>query len=195
MRSHLAKLNFRGEDVFKPCSALSGGELARLRFAEILLEKPNLLFLDEPTNHLDIYTRESLGAALASYEGTLVLVTHDRYLMNSLACPILFIENGKTSLYEDYDAMMHRGAVPPEKNIAPEKTASAGKAAYGKDIDAARVCGTYAMSWTIPVFIRTRSWPNGKGLWKNRKLTSRKTTNNTIQVCPGRIQRPGHFWF
>ena len=133
VRSHLAKLNFRGEDLFKPCSALSGGELARLRFAEILLEKPNLLFLDEPTNHLDIYTRESLGAALASYEGTLVLVTHDRYLMNSLACPILFIENGKTSLYEDYDAMMHRGAVPPEKNIAPEKTASAGKAAYGKE--------------------------------------------------------------
>ena len=133
VRSHLAKLNFRGEDVFKPCSALSGGELARLRFAEILLEKPNLLFLDEPTNHLDIYTRESLGAALASYEGTLVLVTHDRYLMNSLACPILFIENGKTSLYEDYDAMMHRGAVPPEKNIAPDKTASAGKAAYGKE--------------------------------------------------------------
>lgn len=133
VRSHLAKLNFRGEDVFKPCSALSGGELARLRFAEILLEKPNLLFLDEPTNHLDIYTRESLGAALASYEGTLVLVTHDRYLMNSLACPILFIENGKTSLYEDYDAMMRRGAVPPEKNIAPEKTASAGKAAYGKE--------------------------------------------------------------
>ena len=133
VRSHLAKLNFRGEDVFKPCSALSGGELARLRFAEILLEKPNLLFLDEPTNHLDIYTRESLGAALASYEGPLVLVTHDRYLMNSLACPILFIENGKTSLYEDYDAMMHRGAVPPEKNIAPEKTASAGKAAYGKE--------------------------------------------------------------
>lgn len=133
VRSHLAKLNFRGEDVFKPCSALSGGELARLRFAEILLEKPNLLFLDEPTNHLDIYTRESLGATLASYEGTLVLVTHDRYLMNSLACPILFIENGKTSLYEDYDAMMHRGAVPPEKNIAPEKTASAGKVAYGKE--------------------------------------------------------------
>ena len=133
VRSHLAKLNFRGEDVFKPCSALSGGELARLRFAEILLEKPNLLFLDEPTNHLDIYTRESLGSALASYEGTLVLVTHDRYLMKSLACPILFIENGKTSLYEDYDAMMHRGAVPPEKNIAPEKTASAGKAAYGKE--------------------------------------------------------------
>ena len=213
VRSHLAKLNFRGEDVFKPCSALSGGELARLRFAEILLEKPNLLFLDEPTNHLDIYTRESLGAALASYEGTLVLVTHDRYLMNSLACPILFIENGKTSLYEDYDAMMHRGAVPPEKNIAPEKTASAGKAAYGKEQRRRRAelrtrikaledeMETLALrimvleGEVIPVFIRPRSWPNGKGLWKNRTLTSRNPTNNTIQVCPGRIQRPGHFWF
>ena len=65
MRSHLARLDFKGEDVFKPCSALSGGELARLRFAEILLEKPNLLFLDEPTNHLDIYTREHLGESAA----------------------------------------------------------------------------------------------------------------------------------
>lgn len=133
VRSHLAKLNFRGEDVFKACSALSGGELARLRFAEILLEKPNLLFLDEPTNHLDIYTRESLGAALSAYEGTLLLVTHDRYLMNSLACPILFLENGKAALYENYEAMMHRGAVPTEKTSVPEKTAPAGKAVYGKE--------------------------------------------------------------
>ena len=63
VRSHLAKLGFRGETVFKPCEALSGGELARLRFAEIVLERPNLLFLDEPTNHLDIYTRENLTEA------------------------------------------------------------------------------------------------------------------------------------
>lgn len=133
VRSHLAKLNFRGEDVFKACSALSGGELARLRFAEILLEKPNLLFLDEPTNHLDIYTRESLGAALSAYEGTLLLVTHDRYLMNSLACPILFLENGKAALYENYEAMMHRGAVPTEKASSPEKAVPAGKAVYGKE--------------------------------------------------------------
>ena len=136
VRSHLARLNFRGEDVFKPCAALSGGELARLRFAEILLEKPNLLFLDEPTNHLDIYTRESLGAALAQYEGTLLLVTHDRYLMNSLACPILHIEDGKTEVYRNYDAMMHRGTAQPTpqtSKTAPEKAAPAGKAAYGKE--------------------------------------------------------------
>ena len=133
VRSHLARLNFRGEDVFKPCTALSGGELARLRFAEILLEKPNLLFLDEPTNHLDIYTRESLGAALAQYEGTLLLVTHDRYLMNSLACPILHIGEGKTALYANYDAMLHRAALQPAPQLTAEKDAPAGKAAYGKE--------------------------------------------------------------
>ncbi len=130
VRSHLAKLNFRGEDVFKPCAALSGGELARLRFAEILLERPNLLFLDEPTNHLDIYTRESLTAALAAYEGTLVLVTHDRYLMNSLGCPILYLEDGGAARYDSYDALMHRGA--PAQAEEPAKKDPA-KPAYGKE--------------------------------------------------------------
>ena len=135
VRSHLAKLNFRGEDVLKPCAALSGGELARLRFAEILLKRPNLLFLDEPTNHLDIYTREALGLALANYEGTLVLVTHDRYLMNSLACPILYIENEKGILFEGYDAMLHREskAEVSAVNVQDASTAAPTKAAYGKE--------------------------------------------------------------
>ena len=130
VRSHLAKLNFRGEDVFKPCAALSGGELARLRFAEILLERPNLLFLDEPTNHLDIYTRESLTAALAAYEGTLLLVTHDRYLMNSLACPILYLEEGKVSFFDSYDALMHRGEAA---KVQPAEKKETARPAYGKE--------------------------------------------------------------
>lgn len=134
VRSHLARLSFRGEDVFKPCSALSGGEMARLRFAEILLEKPNLLFLDEPTNHLDIYTRESLTQALAAYEGTLLLITHDRYLMNSLACPILYLENGEAVRYESYAALMARGEAPAQEPVLPPARADAGgKAAYGKE--------------------------------------------------------------
>lgn len=130
VRSHLAKLNFRGEDVFKPCAALSGGELARLRFAEILLERPNLLFLDEPTNHLDIYTRESLTDALAAYEGTLILVTHDRYLMNRLACPILYLEDGGAVRYAGYEALMRRDAAQPAPEEEKKETA---KPAYGKE--------------------------------------------------------------
>ena len=134
VRNHLARFGFRGEEVFKNCSALSGGELARLRFAEIVLERPNLLFLDEPTNHLDIYTRESLTQALMAYEGTLLLITHDRYLMNSLECPILYVENGKATLYPNYERMMHRGnPVAPVPKEEKEKAASAGKAAYGKE--------------------------------------------------------------
>lgn len=131
VRSHLAKLGFRGETVFKDCTSLSGGEMARLRFAEIALERPNLMFLDEPTNHLDIYTRETLTEALCQYTGTLVLVTHDRYLMNQLGCPILYLEDGKVTFYPDYETMMGRGAkVEPVVAVAETKPKSSG---YGKE--------------------------------------------------------------
>ena len=131
VRSHLARFNFRGEDVFKECSQLSGGEMARLRFAEILLERPNLMFLDEPTNHLDIYTRESLTQALMAYEGTLLLVTHDRYLMNSLACPILYLEDGKATMYESYEQLMAKDKEVPAPAEKPQTAAP--RPAYGKE--------------------------------------------------------------
>ena len=130
VRSHLAKLGFRGETVFKPCEALSGGELARLRFAEIVLERPNLLFLDEPTNHLDIYTRENLTEALMAYTGTLLMVTHDRHLMNSLGCPILYLEDGKATLYPSYDALMGRSAPTAAQSA---KAAEPARVGYGKE--------------------------------------------------------------
>ena len=134
VRSHLARFAFRGEDVFKPCDALSGGELARLRFAEMVLERPNLLFLDEPTNHLDIFTRESLTQALAEYEGTLLLVTHDRYLMNTLGCPILYLQDGEAKLYESYEKLMGRGTAAVQA-VKQESTAGAQNqgGGYGKE--------------------------------------------------------------
>ncbi len=116
VRNHLAKLNFKGEDVFKQCSELSGGELARLRFAEMLLENANVLFMDEPTNHLDIFTRESLNLALCEYEGTLIVVTHDRYLMNSLQCKILYIDGEQTALYNSYEHLMKRSLYETTKS-------------------------------------------------------------------------------
>lgn len=131
VRSHLARFGFTGEDVFKACATLSGGERARLRFAELALERPNLLFLDEPTNHLDIYMRESLTAALTGFGGTLLLVTHDRYLMQALGCPILYIEDGKATFYRDFAALLARDTAPaPVRGSAPEKPS---RAPYGKE--------------------------------------------------------------
>ena len=130
VRSHLARFGYRGEEVFKDCAQLSGGELARLRFAEMALERPNLMFLDEPTNHLDIYMRESLTEALAAYTGTLLLVTHDRYLMQALGCPILYLEDGKASFYPDFAALKNRDAAAPgPAQPQPEPK----KQGYGKE--------------------------------------------------------------
>ena len=131
VRSHLARFGYRGEEVFKDCASLSGGELARLRFAELALERPNLMFLDEPTNHLDIYMRESLTQALAAYTGTLLLVTHDRYLMQTLGCPIMYLEDGKATFYPSFAALQSRDAGKTQEQQKTEDTAK--KQAYGKE--------------------------------------------------------------
>ena len=106
VRNYLARFGFRGEDVFKESSSLSGGEKARMRFCEISLDRANLLFLDEPTNHLDIYMREAITNALMDYEGTIVVITHDRFLMKSLDCPIMCLENKTGVFYKDFDDFM-----------------------------------------------------------------------------------------
>ena len=92
IRSMLAKFGFRGDDVFKSISVLSGGERARLSIAKMIACGVSLLILDEPTNHLDIDSREMLESALAEYNGTIITVSHDRYLINSLATAILEID-------------------------------------------------------------------------------------------------------
>ncbi len=81
LRDLLAMLLFRGEDVNKPVALLSGGERARVRLAQLLLEKPNVLLMDEPTNHLDIASREALEEALNGFAGTILCVSHDRYFL------------------------------------------------------------------------------------------------------------------
>lgn len=131
VRSHLARFGYRGEDVFKDCAQLSGGELARLRFSELALERPNLMFLDEPTNHLDIYMRESLTQALVAYTGTLLLVTHDRYLMQSLGCPILYLEEGKATFYANFEALKNRNTASANEKSKPEESVK--RQTYGKE--------------------------------------------------------------
>lgn len=131
VRSHLARFGYRGEEVFKDCATLSGGEMARLRFAELALERPNLMFLDEPTNHLDIFMRETLTDALSAYTGTLLLVTHDRYLMQTLGCPILYLEDGKATFYQNFQKLHDRDtSKQPEPAKQEDKPQKAG---YGKE--------------------------------------------------------------
>ena len=93
-RHHLARYLFRNEDVFKQVGDLSGGERGRLALAVLALHKANFLLLDEPTNHLDVMAQEILQEALEIYDGTLLLVTHDRYLVDKLATQIWEIQDG-----------------------------------------------------------------------------------------------------
>ncbi len=99
-RTHLGKFLFTGEDVFKPTAKLSGGEKNKLVLAQLTYLKPNLLILDEPTNHLDIDSREALVATLANYDGTLILVSHDRYLLDQATRQTLEIDGGKARLFD-----------------------------------------------------------------------------------------------
>ena len=94
VRGHLGMMLFSGDDGEKRLSALSGGEAARLVFSRLALEQPNVLVLDEPTNHLDLESIEALVAALQAYEGTLILVSHDRWFVGQLASRIVEITPG-----------------------------------------------------------------------------------------------------
>ncbi len=95
IRRYLARFLFTGEDVFKPVSVLSGGERGRLALAKLALTGANLLLLDEPTNHLDIPSQEVLQEVLADFQGTILLVSHDRYLIDALATQIWEIDEGQ----------------------------------------------------------------------------------------------------
>src|SRR5579872_755225 len=115
-RTHLGRFLFTGDDVFREVRLLSGGEKNKLVLAQLTYLRPNLLILDEPTNHLDIDSRQALGEMLVGYEGTLLLISHDRYLLNQVTTHTLEIANGHATLFEGpYDKFRAwRERNPPE---------------------------------------------------------------------------------
>ena len=115
VRNALAVFMFKGEDVFKEIGNLSGGERARVQLTKLMLRPVNFLIMDEPTNHLDIDSREALEKALDGYNGTLLIVSHDRYFINKLADRIIYMDNdGLTNYLGNYDDFLKKRAVDTE---------------------------------------------------------------------------------
>jgi ATP-binding cassette subfamily F protein 3 len=124
-RNHLAQYLFRGEDVFKPISALSGGERGRLALAILALRGANVLLLDEPTNHLDLPAREVLQQVLQDFQGTILLVSHDRYLVDQLASQVWELHDKKlnafTGTYREFVLQKVGSASQTKQMILPSK--------------------------------------------------------------------------
>lgn len=128
VRSALAQFLFKGDDVFKNVAKLSGGEKARVSLLKLMLSKANMLLLDEPTNHLDIHSREALENALASYGGTLLIVSHDRYLINKLADRIVWLgKTGTVNIDGNYDRYIELKEAKAQSEQAVQVKAAEGK--------------------------------------------------------------------
>ena len=124
VRTYLGRFLFSGDEVYKKVSMLSGGERQRLSLAKLLLDGPNALLLDEPTNHLDIPAREALEAALRDFAGTIVVATHDRYLLERLATRILTVhDQGISDFHGTYRELRAR----PSREAAVKQTAPRAK--------------------------------------------------------------------
>jgi len=123
LRNYLGGFNFPGDMATTSIETFSGGEKARLALALIVWQRPNLLLLDEPTNHLDLETREALTVALAQFEGTLVLVSHDRHLLRATTDQFLIVADGRLQAFDgdldDYRDWLFKTKLAPEEQSAP----------------------------------------------------------------------------
>ena len=121
LRGALASFLFTGDDVFKIINTLSGGEKCRINLLKLMLSKSNLLLLDEPTNHLDIMSREALEDALLSYDGTLMVISHDRYFLNKVINRILELnENGIKEFLGNYSYYQEKKINPNRFEVLEE---------------------------------------------------------------------------
>lgn len=142
IRSLLGCVRLVGENVFKRVGVISGGERAKLCFAVMMLERGNVLILDEPTNHLDIDTKEVLEQALCEFDGTIIFVSHDRYLLNKLATRIIEITENSIESYnggfDDYITVKREKEAAEQQLIDREKQEKAKQSAEEKNIKAYR---------------------------------------------------------
>jgi len=128
LRDVLAMMLFRGDDIHKPIGLLSGGERARVRLAQLLIDKPNVLVLDEPTNHLDIPSREALENTLGSFDGTILCVSHDRYFLNRVAKRLFILRPPHIVDFDDtYSAWTRKQAEALAEQRSEQRSAASSK--------------------------------------------------------------------
>jgi ATP-binding cassette subfamily F protein 3 len=135
IRDHLGSFGFQGDRAFEPVQRFSGGEKARLTLALLVARRPNLLLLDEPTNHLDIEMRQALSVALQSFEGGLVVVSHDRHLIKSVADTLWLVADGRLQEFagdlDDYQQWLRLRGKPPQTAPTPTRTRTRAGAGAG----------------------------------------------------------------
>ncbi len=123
MRSFLGRFGFSGEDALKKVKTLSGGEKTKLSLARLLYKPANFIIFDEPTNHLDIVSREALEDALINFEGTFLVVSHDRYFLDKVAQKIFFVNNAHLTIYDgNYTYFDKRQAAPITYKVTKDST-------------------------------------------------------------------------
>jgi ATP-binding cassette subfamily F protein 3 len=146
VRDHLGRFGFAGDRAFEPVGRFSGGEKARLTLALLVARRPNLLLLDEPTNHLDIDMRHALTVALQNFEGGLLIVSHDRHLIKTVADSLWLVADGKLKVFDgdldDYQQWLRsRGKSAPAGAKQTMPKAAAKTSLKGGAIGSARSRG------------------------------------------------------
>ncbi len=124
MRSFLGRFGFSGEDALKKVKTLSGGEKTKLSLARLLYKPANFIIFDEPTNHLDIVSREALEEALINFEGSFLVVSHDRYFLDRVATKIFYVNNSYLSIYDGNYSYFEERQIPPDTYKVEKKSTS-----------------------------------------------------------------------
>src|SRR5690606_21376705 len=174
-RRHLARFLFQGDEVLAPVGRLSGGERARVSLARLILMQPNLLLLDEPTNHLDIAARTALEAALSEYDGTLIVVSHDRYFLDTVCDSLWVVEGGKV---RPFDGTYSEFAAQRQSEQASEAAGGSGNQARRPDdgTGGARGDGRPGAGPCRRPGGRTASTRPEPGAWRPRSPRSKRTS-------------------